>query len=443
MARSFPRLTIGHAIGLGLILGGFGCDTSPDPTTVPAESTATVEVIMPGASGIARTTTQPAIVYPWYEARIFANVSGYVDAVKADIGTPVGPNAELATLSVPELVLAHKALEAEVRRLEADEERVTAGVTVAEKTVASAVARRDQAKARVAEAEATLTAARAESDRVRDLVGQRAVSNRVGDEATKRLEAADAIMLGSAAGVTSAEAEVELAEARLTAAKADREVSTQATEVARRRAEEAAALAEYGVLRAPPFAGIVTQRHVDPGDLVRKSDGNSKGGRPLFVVTSTGKVRVRVVVPERDAPHLTADDPVTLTFPALPGKSFMGLTVSRTAGVLDGQTRTVLAEVDVPNESGELMSGMFGQATIILHPGEAGVRVPANVVRYAPNGKASVYVLSPGDIVETRAVTTGTDTGTEIVITSGLSVTDRVIKPSARPVRPGDRVTVR
>ena len=300
----------------------------------------------------------------------------------------------------------------------------------------------DQAKAEVAKAEAMLTAARAEFTRVSDLVQQKAVADRLLDEARQKLEAAEAETVAAQAMVAYAAAEVVLSQAMTTAAEADVGVAQALTEVARRELDEMDELMKYTLIRAP-FDGVVTRRNVDPGDLVRNAQGgaNLRDSLPLFVVTSLDKVRVRVPVPERNAPFVDAGDEVRIVLQALPEKQLTG-PVSRVTGALDEKTRTMLVEVDLPNTDGNLLPGMFGQATITLEPPRTRISLPVGAVRFDEQGKSSVYAVNASQTIDVVEVQTGLDDGQQIEIISGLSSDQRVVGPLLQRLQPGQQVRV-
>ena len=219
------------------------------------------------------------------------------------------------------------------------------------------------------------------------------------------------------------------------------EVVRATTEVARRELEELAELLSYAELRAP-FVGMITQRHVNPGDLIRNAQtGANREGQPLFAVTQVDRVRIRVPVPERDAPLVDVDDEARVTLQALGSRAFTGR-VARTAGVLDQRTRTLLVEIDVPNPDGKLLPGMFGQATITLEPEAEKIVLPAGVVRYDESGKSYVYAVNASNQIEIVEVVTGWDTGQQIEVTEGLSGSERIVGKILGRLRAGQTVAV-
>lgn len=126
---------------------------------------------------------------------------------------------------------------------------------------------------------------------------------------------------------------MNVARAQKAAAQAELASAQAETEIARQQLSELDVLLDYSTLKAP-FAGVVTDRNLDPGDLVRQS--NEVGlGRPLFVIMQMDKVRVSFPVPEIDAPLVNRGDQVTLTFPSFPSETPIVASVTRMSGSLD------------------------------------------------------------------------------------------------------------
>ncbi|MBC8350658.1 MAG: efflux RND transporter periplasmic adaptor subunit [Planctomycetes bacterium] len=430
----------GFALASGIILGAaIGCD---HPVAVPVATTATtrsVPTIAVSTQSVERTATQPATVHAFHEARIFAKTSGYVSKLNVDIGSKVETGDVLAVVKIPEMTAQMGREEAAILRLTAGVAQAKAQVAVAEARLISADSTRQQAVAEEQRANAQLKADEAEHGRVADLVKQRAVADRLLDEATNRLEAARAAKAAVTATTAAAAAEVEVAKARRAAAEADLSAAKADVEVGKMRRRELEALMSYAEIRSP-FDGIVVERHVELGDLVRNSQNNATT-KPLFVVAQTNKVRVRVAIPERDAPLANVGDTASITLQALPGESFSG-TISRLAGGLEQSTRTILVEIDLPNDDAKLIPGMFGQATILLDERADQVALPASAVRYDEKGRSYVYVVDSDETIQVVDVATGVDDGHHIEITSGLTGRERVVGPLLQRLSAGQKVHV-
>jgi RND family efflux transporter MFP subunit len=388
-----------------------------------------------------RITTQPAHVHAYFKAQVFAKVAGYLADLKVDIGTSVKKGDVLAEISIPEMARQREVQLATIRKMQANERRATAQLAVSKASELSYQSKRDQAVAEVAKAEAGLSAARVELDRVTALVKKQAVAERLRDESQKKHDTAFAEKTSSQAAVMAAKAELTLAQAQVDAENADLDVAKAATEVALRELDELDELIKYSEVIAP-FDGVVTERNVEPGDLVRNAQtGSSKEGKPLFVISQYDKVRVRVHVPERDVPEATQGDSVEITLQALPGEVFTA-EISRIAGVMDEQTRTMLVEIDLDNAEGRIRPGMFGQAAITLVPPGSGLTLPVNAVHFDAEGNGYVYLADTSNKVAIVEIQTGLDDGTQIEIIDGLTGSDRVIGPLLHRLKAGQAVDV-
>lgn len=403
--------------------------------------TVAVKVVSPQRITLCRKTTQPATIEAQHVAELHAKVAGYLTELKVDIGESVEADDVLAVIGLPEMVKAREKQEAIVRRLQADEKRAKASIALAAANVTAAEASRDQAKADIIMTDAQLTAGQAEFDRFEDLVSNKAVAGRLLDETRMKLQSSQAAKLAVQAAFESAKANVLVAQQELAVAEADWESAQTQTEVARKDVEETDAMMAYATLRAP-FAGVVIERNVDPGDLVRNTQTASDSPRrPLFAIAQLDTVRACVMIPESETPWASEGDPMTLVMRAMPNREFEGK-INRTAGSLDESTRTMLVEVDLPNPDRVLLPGMYGQATIMLEEKADCLVLPAGAVRYDAEGRSYVFVVGEDNTVSVVDVSTGLDDGHTIEITEGLSGNERVADAMRARLKPGQQVRV-
>ncbi len=184
-----------------------------------------------------------------------------------------------------------------------------------------------------------------------------------------------------------------------------------------------------------PIAGYVSVRRLDPGALV------SSTGSPIVTVVRIDRLRVFLALTETDAAGISVGMDARVELDALPGRDFSGKVV-RVAPAFDPLTRTLEAEVQLPNEGGELRPGMYGRGFIRreTHPNVPVVSV--NAVQIS-SGKPRVYVLRE-DRVEMRAITTGVELagGDAIEIRSGLRAGEEVVIAGADSLADGTTVRV-
>ena len=87
------------------------------------------------------------------------------------------------------------------------------------------------------------------------------------------------------------------------------------------------------------------------------------GANGLFEVAQIDALRVFVNVPQAYAPNVKAGLPVEVTVRGRLMQPVMAK-VTRTAGAIDPGTRTLLTQVDIPNQMHGLLPGMFVAAHV-------------------------------------------------------------------------------
>lgn len=173
-----------------------------------------------------------------------------------------------------------------------------------------------------------------------------------------------------------------------------------------------------------PFDGVIVARNTDIGQLI--NSGSSTVPRTdLFDIAQPGVLRVYVNVPEEYSrgvkPGETGADIVLAEFP---GQMFQGNLV-RTSEAINATTRTLLAEIDVQNPKGTLLSGSYAEVRLKI-PGLASTfLLPVNTLIFRSE-KLQVGVVKNGKAVLTE-VTPGHDFGAEIEVVAGLSPDDKVV----------------
>lgn len=188
-----------------------------------------------------------------------------------------------------------------------------------------------------------------------------------------------------------------------------------------------------------PFAGVITSRNVDVGDLI--DAGNGGAGRALFRLAQVDTLRVYVYVPQGYAQRIKIGDQVKLTQAELAGKSFSG-TVVRTAGAIDAATRTMQIEINLPNRDNALLAGSFVQVALPLSGSANALLVPSNVLLFRPEGPR-VAIVGAGGKVQLRTVVLGHDLGNKLEVLSGIGTADKLVVNPADSLADGDHVSVK
>ncbi len=191
-----------------------------------------------------------------------------------------------------------------------------------------------------------------------------------------------------------------------------------------RRLEELRAFAQL----TAPFAGTITARKTDVGDLIVAGSG-----KELFRLAQTDRLRARVRVPQTRASAIEPGQTAELLVPELPEHVFPAK-VGRTAGAISADSRTLLVELDVDNSGGEILAGSFAQVRFAGIQDTATLTLPGNTLLFRAAGP-QVGVVQADGRVELRSLKLGRDFGKTVEILAGVSDTDQVI------LNPSDALT--
>src|SRR6266852_2644245 len=187
-----------------------------------------------------------------------------------------------------------------------------------------------------------------------------------------------------------------------------------------------------------PFDGIVTARNTDIGALI--ASGNAGGVKTdLFHISQAGKLRVYVNVPQQYSQAATPGLTAELTLAEFPGRRFQGKLV-RTSNAINYATRTLLAEIDVDNPSGELLSGAYTEVHLKVRGQTSSYLVPVSTLIFRSQG-LQVAVVKNGSVLLTP-VTPGQDFGDQIEIVSGLKGDESVSISPPDSIVSGQKVQV-
>ena len=170
-----------------------------------------------------------------------------------------------------------------------------------------------------------------------------------------------------------------------------------------------------------PFDGIVTRREVDIGDLIIAGNG----GREMFHVAQTDRLRVYVHVPEPDALGIDVGQSAGLVTPESPDRTFSA-TVITTSESISTASRTLLVELEVDNSKNQILPYSYGDLSFNPNIAKPIMTVPSDAVLFRAQG-LQVGVVDSNNIVELRSVEEGRDFGQRIEIVNGLNKDDRVI----------------
>lgn len=218
---------------------------------------------------------------------------------------------------------------------------------------------------------------------------------------------------------------------RLQSAGARRDTSRASQAEAAAALEQAQATLDHTRVRAP-FAGVITERRVDPGAL-------ASPGMQLLTVEATGRFRLEASVDEHDLKFVRLGGRVPVTIDAFDGAPLSGK-VAQIVPAADPSSRSFLVKIDLPANTG-LRSGLFGRAAFARGMKQA-ILVPAGSVM--DRGQLqSVYVVGENNIAGLRYVTLGNKGKDMVEVLSGLSPGEMVVASPAGRELAGKRIEVR
>ena len=407
------------------------------PASTASTNLPRVETVHPAPGGLAKRTSQPGSAHSFESAELFAKVSGFLKAQHVDIGSRVKRGELLAEIDVPELTEDVTAATAALKQAEAEQAQAEARIASAAADHKAAEAKIAQAAAEIQRCDAEVSLAQKQYDRMVELNKLKGVEDRIVEERQCQLQSAQAAQRAAQSGVTAAEQLAAAASSKVALAKAELLVSQAKVTVAASVLQRAKVMHSYARITSP-YDGVVTCRNFHPGAYVRSPD---HGGQvPLLAVDRIDQMRVVVKIPERDVPFIQPGDKATIQFDALPQRKFEGA-VSRIAESEDPATRTMQAEIDLPNPDRLIRDHMYGRVEIALEESQPSVTiVPSTcIVGDVAGGKAKVFVVD-GEQLTLREVLIGNDTGVNVEIQSGLSTSDSVVLRPAGGLADGTKV---
>jgi len=211
------------------------------------------------------------------------------------------------------------------------------------------------------------------------------------------------------------------------------------SDIAKANLERIDTLLGYSKIIAP-FAGVITRRIVDPGAFIpAATSGSSAQNAALFTLMDFSRVRVQVAVPEMDVPFIKDGLPVQVSVQELQRAPFEGA-ITRYSKALDDSTKTMLAEIELTNPTGEIHPGMYAHVRMIVETKPGALLLPADAM-VAEKTRNSVFTVA-GNKAKRQTVKTGFKDAGWVEILDGLNPEQQVILVGKQGLTDGQSVTV-
>ncbi len=230
--------------------------------------------------------------------------------------------------------------------------------------------------------------------------------------------------------IHSLESQVTAAKARVQAELANINVGDANIDAARARQNRTFTQQGFNKVAAP-FAGVITERNIDPGMLITAGSENSK--QALYRIARIDTVKVLVDVPQYVSSGIKVGQVVAVSLKEFPGRTFSGR-VLRTAVALDNTARTLKTEIHIANKDLLLTPGMYADVSISVPRYKKTFLIPANSL--ITRGQGTQVVLAQGGIIAYRNIQIGDDLGKQVEVVTGLTGSEEVV------VNPSDALSL-
>lgn len=190
----------------------------------------------------------------------------------------------------------------------------------------------------------------------------------------------------------------------------------------------------YALITAP-FGGYITKRYMDAGAVV-----TTPTNATLFTLMDYDTVKVSVNILEKDLPLVHLGTRATIAVDAFPGKELTG-TVARMSEAIDLSTRTMTAEIDIPNRNLLLRPGMYAKIVLLVAERPDQITVPTQSLLRDDNGYS--LFTATGGVAHRVQVTVGVEQGGRTEILSGLKGDEEIIVLGQTLVKDGGQVIIK
>ena len=178
-----------------------------------------------------------------------------------------------------------------------------------------------------------------------------------------------------------------------------------------------------------PFAGIITIRNVNVGDLITANTTSFE----MFHILQTDPLRVYFRIPQTEASNIAVGQTFDVKIQAQSAKTYPGKVIA-TSEAVSPDSRTMLVQLQVDNAKNEILPGSY--ATVRVPQSVLGkvLILPDNTLIFRGKDQ-QVGVVDAKGVVQLRDVKVGRDFGIQSEILSGVTESDKVI------VNPSDSLT--
>jgi RND family efflux transporter MFP subunit len=227
-----------------------------------------------------------------------------------------------------------------------------------------------------------------------------------------------------------------VAQQDLDTAAANDSAAKAAIAAAKAGAEKYQTLAAYTRITAP-FDGVITRRYADPGALIQAGTSSDTQSLPLVRVSDNYRLRLDFPVAVDYVKDIQPGDDVTVRVDSLDDKTFTGK-ISRFARDVDEKTRTMPAEIEVPNPDLALVPGMYATVVLKVEKRSNVLVIPTEAV--TDEKSPVVFVVNRNNQIEEHHLSLGLETPDKYEVLAGLRAGDSVVIGNHSAFQTGQKV---
>ena len=406
------RLAAGWSLLAAGLIGVAGCSggrqSSGPSAAVSAEAIVAVDTEVVTVGSLEAGLTFTGTTQPVQTVLLRSRVEGQITALTVDVGDGVQAGEILARQDADFLTVVVNQAQAELQARQSEVAQAKAAVSDAQTAYESARVQLQQAQT--------------EANRLTQLAANGAVSTQVAEQAQLTVDTGQQVVKSTQEQIRTRQAAVQSAAGRVNAQQA---VVDQTQE-----------RLSFAVVRSP-LTGTVIERLVEVGDY-------AEAGDELLQIADLSSIKVMIEVSDRDLSQVSVGQPVEVRLDAFPETVIAGR-ITRVAPAANPTSRLIPVEITMPNEAGQIGSGLLARATLADTSSDR-VAIPRPALDIATRETPTVFVLTEVNdqaaTVEVRTVEIGRKNNRRVEIVSGLQAGDVIVVRSSGDLSDGQVVNL-
>ena len=352
-------------------------------------------------------------ILPLMQVDLIPKVSGYLERIDVHIGDIVRRGQVIAQIDQTDFLHKVREIEAKVAQAKAQMTEIETGTRAEELR---------QAEEAVKQAQSRFENAKLQHERIEALYKREVISKKERDVADMEY--------------TVAEAQLAASQQQLKLLRDGARQEVRDASQAKLREMEAILEQERNHLKdtkiVTPFQGEISRKYVDAGAFVSSST-------PLANLVHTETLKIVANVLEKDVPLLKPGMKAKIRVESYPERIFEGR-VEKINSALDLSTRTLQAEIWIPNLDRSLKPGMFSNVEVVLLEKPQALIIPREAILEA-GSEMSVFVVEGKQAVR-RSISVGYEQDRMVEVLKGLNERDQVVIKGQQLIKDGSTIRI-